>query len=140
MQEQRGQKSVILILARELAANVATPMLITDPWGTMVFYNEAAEKLLGQSFRQSGELPADAWRGIVSPEDIDGSDLPYEQLPLVVALTDRRPSHRALMITGFDGVKRRIEATSFPLIGNSDKLAGAVSIFWDLKWDLKSEP
>jgi PAS domain-containing protein len=138
MQEQSSapastQKSVILILARELAANVGTPMLITDPWGTMVFYNEAAEKLLGQSFRKSGELPAESWRAVVSPADVDGSPLAYEELPLVVALTDRRPSHRALLITDFNGVKHQIEATSYPLIGNGDKLAGAVSIFWDLR-------
>ena len=129
--ESRGQKSVILILARELAANVATPILITDAWGKMVFYNEAAEKLLGQSFRKSGELDADSWRAVISPEDSDGSAVPYEELPLVVALTARQPSHRAFVITGFDGAKHRIEATSYPLIGSSDKLEGAVSIFWD---------
>ena len=53
----QGQKSLPLILARELAANTATPLLVVDPVGTMVFYNEAAEKLLGQSFAHSGELP-----------------------------------------------------------------------------------
>jgi PAS domain-containing protein len=127
------QKSVILILARELAANVATPILITDARGTMVYYNEAAEKLLGQSFRKSGELEAEDWREVVAPSHPDGTEIPYDDLPLVVALTDRRPSHRALQITGFDGAKHQIEATSYPLIGSSDKLEGAVSIFWSAK-------
>lgn len=128
----REQKSLVLILARELAANIATPTLVTDPVGTMVYYNEAAEKLLGQSFRKSGELPADSWREMVSPSGVDGSEIPYEELPLVIALTDRRPSHRPVMITGFDGVKRKLAVTSFPLIGNGGRLAGAVTIFWDL--------
>lgn len=129
---EREQKSVVLILARELAANVATPTLVTDAVGTMVFYNEAAERLLGQSFRKSGELPAESWRAVVAPEGVDGSPIPYEELPLVVALTDRQPSHRDVMITGFDGVKRKLAATAFPLIGNGGKLAGAVTIFWKI--------
>ncbi len=129
--ENRGQKSVILILARELAANVATPILITDPWGKMVFYNEAAEKLLGQSFRKTGEVEAESWRASIAPQEEDGSEVDYESLPLVVALTKRQPSHKSFVITGFDGKRHRIEATSYPLIGNNEKLAGAVSIFWD---------
>ncbi|HEV3233598.1 MAG TPA: PAS domain-containing protein [Candidatus Dormibacteraeota bacterium] len=133
--ENRGQKSLILILARELAANVATPILITDPWGKMVFYNEAAEKLLGQAFRKSGELEAENWRATISPSETDGSPVPYDELPLVIALTQRKPNHRAFVITGFDGKTHLIEATSYPLIGNSDKLAGAVSIFWDTQQD-----
>jgi PAS domain S-box-containing protein len=127
--ESRGQKSVILILARELAANVATPILITDPRGRMVFYNEAAEQLLGQSFRKTGEVAADNWRKVIAPED--GSEVNYDELPLVVALTQRQPSHKSFVITGYDGKKHRIEATSYPLIGNGDRLAGAFSIFWD---------
>jgi PAS domain S-box-containing protein len=129
--EGREQKSVILILARELAANVATPILITDSRGKMVFYNEAAEQLLGQSFHKTGEVAADNWRAAISPQELDGSEARYDELPLVVALTKRQPSHKSFVITGYDGKRHRIEATSYPLIGNGDRLAGAVSIFWD---------
>src|SRR4030081_3915939 len=70
---QQTQKSLPLILARELAANTATPFMVVDPVGTMVFYNEAAERILGQSFAASGELPADKWRGAIAPKNPDGS-------------------------------------------------------------------
>jgi PAS domain-containing protein len=128
---QSSQKSLPLILARELAANTATPLMVVDPVGTMVFYNEAAERILGQSFATSGELPADKWRGAISPTAPDGSPIEYEKLPLVVALTDRQPRHGALLITGFDGVRRQIEVTCFPLMASGDKLVGGVALFWE---------
>ncbi len=34
-----GQKNVVLILARELAANIAAPLLVFDRDGTLVFFN-----------------------------------------------------------------------------------------------------
>src|SRR5262249_56920920 len=38
--ERRRQKHLLLILARELASNLATPTLIADAQGTPVFYNQ----------------------------------------------------------------------------------------------------
>jgi hypothetical protein len=57
-----GPKSLPLILARELASNLATPMFLIDATGTLVFYNEAAELLIGKPF---AELGADS-RGYVT--------------------------------------------------------------------------
>ena len=42
MDTQR-QKHLVLILARQFASNLATPTLITDERGYLVYYNEAAE-------------------------------------------------------------------------------------------------
>ena len=55
-------KHLVLILAREFASNLATPTLITDERGWLVYYNEAAESLLGRSFSEAGEMPADQWQ------------------------------------------------------------------------------
>jgi len=35
--ERTRHKSLLLILARELATNVATPIFVVDPEGTLVF-------------------------------------------------------------------------------------------------------
>jgi len=51
----------MLILARELATNAATPMFIADADGTLVFYNEPAERILGRSFAAAGEIVASEW-------------------------------------------------------------------------------
>ena len=46
----RRQKHLVLILAREFASNLATPTLIADAEGTVVYFNEAAEEVVGSSF------------------------------------------------------------------------------------------
>ena len=49
------QKHLVLILAREFASNLSTPTLIADERGYLVFYNEAAEGVVGRRF---GEVTA----------------------------------------------------------------------------------
>ena len=53
-----GPRSLPLILAREFAANLATPMFLIDASGVLVFYNDAAALLLGKPFAEVGEIPA----------------------------------------------------------------------------------
>ena len=52
-----GGKPLPLILARELAANLATPMFLMDASGVLVFYNDAAALLIGRAFAELGEVP-----------------------------------------------------------------------------------
>src|SRR5918996_789492 len=66
--EQTRQKTLILILARELATNMATPVFVVDAEGKLVFYNEAAEGILGEPFDEVGELTRDQWSEAFSPE------------------------------------------------------------------------
>jgi PAS domain-containing protein len=123
-----------VILARELASNVATPMFVVDVHGVLVFYNEAAEALLGQSFAVTGPIGPDQWGGkMFQPEDLDGNPITVNDLPLAETLGQRRPAHARFRITGLDGVKRTIEATALPLFATVDDLAGALSVFWEEK-------
>lgn len=118
-------------MARELAENLATPVFVVDQDGRLVFYNEAAERILGRSYSESGELSAEEWGGtIFHPEELDGTPLPLENLPLGVALMQKRPAHHAFRITGLDGIAREIEVTAFPLFAHLDDLVGAIAIFW----------
>jgi hypothetical protein len=45
--------SLPLILARELASNLATPMFLVDGCGMLVFFNEAAELVIGKTSRST---------------------------------------------------------------------------------------
>ena len=56
MDTQR-QKHLVLILAREFASNLSTPTLIADARGYLVYYNEAAEAIVGMRFAEAGEMP-----------------------------------------------------------------------------------
>jgi PAS domain S-box-containing protein len=127
-----AQKGIELILARQLAEYLATAVFIVDPVGTMLYYNEAAERLLGTRYEETGEMPATEWSTVFSPTDDDGTPILPERLPLMLALVKRRPAYRAFWITGLDGVRHRIELTAFPLVGVSERFLGAVAMFSEM--------
>jgi PAS domain-containing protein len=125
------QKNLVLILSRQLAANLATPMFLIDPEGTLVFYNEPAEEVIGRPFEQTGEMPVAEWAAALNLEDPDGQKLSRTKTPPGVALLEHRPAHQTLVATTFDGQKRRIEVTAYPLFSKRDEFAGVVAIFWE---------
>ena len=120
----------MLILAREFASNLATPTLIADADGTLVYYNEAAEEVVGHSFAESGEMPVDEWTTSFDPRDQEGEPLPPERRPVRIALDERRAAHERFRITSRDDVDRDVAVTSFPLFAHADEFVGVVAIFW----------
>ncbi|MGH2655044.1 MAG: PAS domain-containing protein [Actinomycetota bacterium] len=127
-----SEHNLVLILARGLASSIATPMFLVDPEGTLVYFNEPAEGILGQSYAEAGELSSDEWGTMFYPEDPEtGAKISAEELPLAVALSEQRPAHRTMAITGRDDVRRRIAVTAFPLFARTDEFVGAVAIFWE---------
>src|SRR4051794_41577819 len=75
------QKHLVLILAREFASNLSTPTLITDADGNLVFYNEAAESVLGRRFSEVDETALDDWLAGFEPRTLDSEPLPPENRP-----------------------------------------------------------
>ena len=128
--EGRSQKHLALILARELASQLATATFITDASGELVFYNEPAEEILGRTFAEAGAMPAESWGSLFRVEDADGVPIPLERMPAGVAFTERRPAHGSMWITGLDGRRRLISATALPLFASANELVGVVAIFW----------
>jgi PAS domain S-box-containing protein len=116
---------------RQLASSLATPIFLVDADGKLVFYNEPAERILGMRFEETGEMPSGEWSTLWEPSESDGRPLLPGRVPLMVAVTERKPVHRALWIRGLDGRRRQIEATAFPLMDASDQVLGAVAIFWE---------
>ena len=127
----RQQKSVTLILARGFASNLSIPISLHDPTGRIVFYNEPAEAAFGVRFAEMGELSAAEWTARFSPHEADGTPIPLEELPVGVALAERRPAHRTVCFTSPDTGRYAVEVTAFPLMGREEELFGAVRIFWD---------
>jgi PAS domain-containing protein len=126
-----SQKAIEVILTRQLASYLATPIFLVDDTGTLVFYNEPAERVLGIRFEETGEMPASEWSVLWNATGDDGLPLAPEQIPLMIAVAERRPAHAKFWIQGLDGVRRRLETTAFPLIGQADRRLGAVGIFWE---------
>lgn len=125
-----SQKPIEVILMRQLASYLPIPIFVVDADGTLLFYNEPAESLLGRRFDEAGEMRQDVWSTIFLPTDEHGSPLPPAAVPLVIALRERRPVHGTIGFTGLDGVTKLIELTAFPLEGQGNRHLGAVAMFW----------
>lgn len=128
----RKQKSLVLILARELATNLATPIYIADSDGDLVYFNEPAEQIAGGRFADRRESAITDWVKELAPETLDGKPLSREEMPGGIAFAERRPAHGTMRVTGLDGTKRTVETTALPLFGPDGEFHGIMAIFWEL--------
>ena len=119
-----------IILNRQLADCLSIPVFITDTVGNLIFYNEPAEGILGMRFEETGEMPVEEWSTEFKPLDEQGNVLPPEELPLVKTLQYANPYHKSFWIKSLTGNDQKISVTSYPIIGRTGKMLGAVAIFW----------
>lgn len=127
-----GQQGIEVILLRQLASYLSMPIFIVDPTGTLLYYNEPAEALLGLRFEETGAMAQDEWATSFRPISGDGTPVPRDQLPLVRALAERHPTHASFWIEGLDDVRRHLSVTAFPIDSQSGRLLGAVALFWEV--------
>jgi PAS domain-containing protein len=126
------QREVELILVRQLASYLTLPIFVVDPRGNLLYYNEPAEVLLGRRYEETGEMAVDEWGTVFVPRDSDGVPLPPNALPLVRALQHHRPEHGRMVIDGLDGVRRTLDVTALPLVGQHGRELGAMAVFWEV--------
>jgi PAS domain-containing protein len=124
------QRHIALILARDLAANLATAMLVADAEGDLVFFNEPAELILGRPFAEAQMTTADLARAF-RPVDAAGQPVPAGDLPLATAFRTGIPSRGAFWIDAADGRKRHLEVVGVPLFARADQLVGGLAMFWE---------
>ena len=124
-------KSLPLILARELASNLATPMFLLDPGGMLVFYNDAAAALLGKPFAEIGEIPSGEFGAALELTTPDGEPIRRRDSPVGRAYFERKPAHQSLIVTTYKGERLAVENTAYPLFGTSGEMHGVFSVFWE---------
>ena len=125
-----SNEDVEIVLCRHWASNLSTPIFLVDASGNLIFYNEAAEPMLGVRFAEVGEMGSEIWSTTFSITDDAGNLIPPDDLPLSIALNQQRPAHGRFKATAYDKVERIIETTCFPLINRGGRQLGAVAIFW----------
>lgn len=125
----QSQRPLELILARNLMSALSTPAFLVDEGGILVFYNEAAGMLLGKRFEEVGTVGPEEWGSMFGPFDEGDEPIPYDELPLVVAVRNGRPAHADFEIRSVDGTHHRIEASAFPILTPHGS-QGAIAIFW----------
>ena len=126
------QQAIELILTRQWASYLAMPVWVADEDGHLLYYNEPAEALLGRRYDEAGEMPLEELDTIFRTTGEDGSPLPAGDLPIGIALRERRPAHLRHRMRGLDGVSRLVEVMAFPLEGQGGRHLGAVAIFWEV--------
>jgi PAS domain-containing protein len=134
MAERIQQRHLLLILARNFASRLATPVWLVDPEGTVIYFNEAAEELLGRRFVEGRGWPAAEWSAYFKPRDLEGNTVAYEALPTSVAIREGRPDHADLHIRDAEGVDHPIGVTAFPLFAHADQCLGSIAVFWERTW------
>jgi PAS domain-containing protein len=122
------QRPLELILARNLMTSLSTPAFLTDESGALLFYNEAAGRLLGRQFEEVRSDGARVWEHI-GPLDRDGAPVPIDRLPLTIALRNGSPAHASLRIRSFDGLDHDIEVSALPIV-SAEGARGAMAFFW----------
>jgi PAS domain-containing protein len=125
------QKNLVLILARDLADKLATPVFVVDHEGTLVYFNDACEAVLGTTFAEAGEMRMDEWAGAFQPSDLKDRPLSTAELPLVRTIRERRPAHLSFRIRGADDQPRDIAVTALPLFAEQGQLVGGMAVFWE---------
>jgi PAS domain-containing protein len=125
------QHELILILTKDLTSRLATPAFVVDAEGTLVYFNEAAEPVLGRTYAEAGELKAEEWGSGWDQRHADGRPISLEENPLAIAFREGRPAHLPMRITGGEGRELDIEVTAFPLVASPDRILGAIAVFWE---------
>jgi PAS domain-containing protein len=124
-----SQRPLELILARNLMSALSTPAFLVDEGGLLVFYNEAAGMMLGKRFEELGTVGPEEWGAMFGPFDGAGEPIPYDELPLVVAVRNGRPAHADFQIRSMDGALHSVEASAFPIL-TAHGSRGAIAVFW----------
>jgi PAS domain-containing protein len=126
---EAGQKPLELILARNFISSLSTPAFLVDEGGTLIFYNESAGSLLGRRFEEVGKVGPEQWGTMFGPFDKSGKAIPYDELPLVVAVRQGLPAHSVFSIRSADGVEHEIEVSALPIVTPHGS-TGGLAFFW----------
>ena len=108
------QKPLELILARNLMSALSTPAFLVDEGGILVFYNEAAGRLLGRRGR-SWARSARRSGGRSSGRSTGGEPIPYDECrwwSRSATAVPPTPTQDPLA----DGTRNRVEVSAFPIL------------------------
>jgi PAS domain-containing protein len=93
-----GDRPVELLLMRQLASYLRTSIFLMGPDGTLLYFNESSEALLGRRFDETEPMNAEQWSTLLQSEDERGAPIEIDARPIVVALRRQQPSHRTFSI------------------------------------------
>ncbi len=126
-----GGRAIELILAKQLASSLAVPIILYDRDGTVAFFNERAESLLGARLDQADALSTQDMRDTFQITTIEGFEQKPDERIVELAMREGRASHGSYRVRKPDGVLCEVDATAVPLIGLSGDNVGTLVFFWE---------
>jgi PAS domain-containing protein len=126
-----SQQPLEMILLRQLAHYLASPVWILGATGELVFYNEPAEHLLGIKFGEVGPLVAVELTKMFEVTEPGGEPLAESDFPVADALINRTPASGLVRFRAKDGVQRLVEVLAMPIVGRGDRFLGVLATFWE---------
>lgn len=126
-------RPVELILARQWCALLTTPVLLFEPDGKLVYFNEAAAALLGRTYGESGGMSRPEWEAAFRMENQLGETLGQGENPLDRALDEGVPAQAQITLRGMDGQRRILEVTSVPLGSLSQMKLGVMAMLHEVR-------
>jgi len=99
----------------------------------LVYFNEAAELLLGKGYAELGSITAYDFGAMLELGNIDETPMRRRDSPAGVAFFEREPAHRKLLATTLDGTRHPFEVTAYPLFGHIGEMHGVLTVFWRAK-------
>ena len=124
-----------LILMRQLAGYLSTPVILTDRQDDVLFFNEAAEAILGRRFDETERMSFEEFYGEIQPAEEDGTPRKLEDTGMYIARTTGHPVHRRTLFLGLEAESGVMEVTSVPVMGSEDSVLGVAVFFWARKED-----
>jgi PAS domain-containing protein len=125
------QHPVELILLRQVAARLTTPVALFDMDGRLIYLNPAAEVAFGIAFADIGELSLDQVLAIAQPTDVHGAPMTPDTVPVGKTLGEGRPELGTVLIRDLQGRLHRLGTTTIPVQGQAGAVLGAMSLFWE---------
>jgi PAS domain S-box-containing protein len=114
---------------RQLVHSMPAAVYVCDAGGRVILHNEAARSLWGRT----PEIGKELWCGSYRTYHADSRPIADAELPMVVALRDRRPVRGLeLIIERPDGSRSHVLPHIEPLFNEKNELIGAVNMLVDI--------
>lgn len=126
-----GDRPVELLLMRQLASYLTPVITLIGPDGSVLFFNEPAERVMGRRFEEADPMRVEELSALLAPMNAAGEPIDLEERPMLIALRRQLPAHRRYWIRALDHVMHEIEGLAFPLVNDEGRQLGAVGIFWE---------
>lgn len=122
-------QDIELILSRQLAEYLTTPIALIDHDGRMIYFNESAGHVLGKHFDENGEVDMREWVGRIFENEsmVDGIDI--HEIPFIKVLSGRHILQGEYWMRNFEEINQKVMIICIPLIGLSQREIGAIIYF-----------